>query len=306
VSQRTADRTLPPLTLAVPRNSPAPQRHGLWLETLARLRHDRVAMLGLVLVGGLILMALLAPLLAPYDFSAIDANARLAPPSRAHWLGADELGRDVLSRLLWGARASLPISLSAVAMATLVGTCIGVISGFRRGIADQLIMRAMDILLAFPQLVLALALLAVLGPDVRNLVLALVISTLPGHARVARGMSLTIRASAYAESARAVGAGDLRIMLHYILPNSLSPIIVSATAALGGLILAEAGLSFLGLGIQPPTPSWGSMLNQGLPFLESAPWLTFWPGLAIFVAVLGFNLVGDGIRDATDPRMRRG
>jgi peptide/nickel transport system permease protein len=170
---------------------------------------------------------------------------------------------------------------------------------------DQLIMRVMDILLAYPQLVLALALLAVLGPDIRNLVLALVISSLPGHARVARGMSLAVRAAPYAESARAVGAGDTRIMLRYILPNSLSPIIVSATASLGGLILAEAGLSFLGLGIQPPTPSWGSMLNQGLPYLDSAPWLTLWPGLAIFLAVLGFNLVGDGIRDATDPRTLR-
>jgi ABC-type dipeptide/oligopeptide/nickel transport system permease subunit len=301
------DRTLPRLEAA---ESPsirtqASQPQNLWLQSLDHMRRDRAAVLGAGLAGALILLALLAPLLAPYDYMAIDASARLAPPSAAHPLGADELGRDVLSRLLWGTRASLPIALSAVAVATLVGTCIGIVSGFRGGFVDLLIMRAMDILLAFPQLVLALALLAVLGPDIRNLVLALVISSLPGHARVARGMSLSIRAAPYAESARAVGAGATRIMLRYILPNSLSPIIVSATASLGGLILAEAGLSFLGLGIQPPTPSWGNMLNQGLPYLESAPWLTFWPGAAIFLAVLGFNLVGDGIRDAMDPRMRR-
>jgi peptide/nickel transport system permease protein len=295
----------PAILLPAPRILAAPAARNLWVETLRRLAQDRVALVGVCLIGLISLAAILGPLVLPYGYAAIDARTRLAPPGGAHLLGADELGRDLLSRTVWGARASLPISLVAVTASTVIGTLIGLLAGYYRGRFDMLAMRCMDILLAFPQLVLALALLAVLGPDIRNLVLALTISNVPGHARLARGMTLSIGAMQFTESARAVGARDWRIMLRYILPNALAPILISASASLGGLILAEAGLSFLGLGIQPPTPSWGMMLSQGRAYVDVSPWLMVWPGLAIFMAVLGFNLLGDGIRDATDPRLRR-
>jgi peptide/nickel transport system permease protein len=210
-----------------------------------------------------------------------------------------------LSRLLFGARVSLLVSLSAVSLSTLLGVAVGIIAGYFGGSVDLIVMRAMDILLAFPGLVLALALLAVLGPDLKNLVLALVVGSLPGFARLARGTTLAVGSEPYIESARAVGARHSRIMLYYILPNSLAPIVVSATASFGGLVLAEAALSFLGLGVQPPTPAWGTMLSAGRAYLQAAPLVAMWPGLAIFITVLGFNLLGDGIRDATDPRLRR-
>ncbi len=294
----------PAIALPLPRSTARIDSRNQWLQVGQRLSRDRVAVLGIGMIAFLTALAIFGPLLVPYDYSTIDARSRLAPPSAAHWLGADELGRDLLSRTIWGARVSLPITLVAVTISTLVGTLIGLVSGYYRGPFDMLAMRLMDILLAFPQLVLALALLAVLGPDIRNLVLALTIGSIPAHARLARGMTLSIRTTQYTESARAVGARDWRIMQRYILPNSMGPILISASASLGALILAEAGLSFLGLGIQPPTPSWGMMLSQGRAYVDVSPWLMVWPGLAIFVAVLGFNLLGDGIRDATDPRLR--
>jgi peptide/nickel transport system permease protein len=239
------------------------------------------------------------------DPSAVDLLDRFGGMSAAHPLGTDELGRDLLSRLLYGARVSLVVGVSAVVLSTLVGVGVGLISGYSGGRWDLVLMRIMDILLAFPGLVLALALLAVLGPDLRNLVLALVIGGVPSFARLARGTSMVVGSEPYVESARAIGASSMRIVLRYILPNCTAPILVSATAALGGLILAEAALSFLGLGVQPPTPSWGVMLNSGRAYMQSAPLVAMWPGLAIFITVLGFNLLGDGVRDATDPRLRR-
>jgi peptide/nickel transport system permease protein len=282
-----------------------PKSKGFLVSTLDRLVHDRVAMLGAALVAIVVIGALVAPFAAPYDPTSIDPGLRLSPPSPAHPLGTDELGRDLLSRLLFGARVSLLVGVSAVALSTVVGVAIGLFSGYYSGPLDGILMRLMDILLAFPGLVLALALLAVLGPDVRNLILALVIGSVPGFARLARGAGLVVTAEPYVESARAAGATGGRILLRYILPNCLAPILVSATAALGGLILAEAGLSFLGLGVQPPTPSWGMMLSTGRAYMQAAPFVAMWPGLAIFVTVLGFNLLGDGVRDATDPRLRR-
>ncbi len=276
-----------------------------WLESLARLRRDRAAMLGFVIVVFIAALAILAPFISPHDYTAISFAKKLAPPGDGYFFGGDELGRDLLARTLWGARASLPISLIAVTASTLLGTVIGIMAGYYGRGFDMLSMRFMDILLAFPQLVLPLALLAVLGPDIRNLVIALVISSVPGHARLARGMAVSIKSMQYVESAHAVGARNARIMFRYILPNSAAPILISASASLGGLILAEAGLSFLGLGIQPPTPSWGMMLSQGRQYLENSPWVSFWPGLAIFLTVIGFNLLGDGIRDAIDPRLHR-
>lgn len=270
-----------------------------------RLVRDRVALLGAALVLLVVLATLLGPLATPFDPAAIGAE-RLSPPTLTHPLGTDELGRDLLARVLWGGRVSLPVSLAAVALAAGLGVLIGLVAGYYAGWADALLMRAMDILLAFPSLVLALALLAVLGPDIRNLVFALAISTLPAFARLARAMAVTGRAELYTESARAVGARDRRILTRYILPNAMAPLIVAGTSALGGLILTEAALSFLGVGVQPPTPSWGMMLNTGKSYMESSPWVSLWPGAAIFLTVLGFNLLGDGIRDITDPRLRRG
>jgi peptide/nickel transport system permease protein len=282
-----------------------PASKGFLLSTLDRLAHDPVAMLGGALVAVVVVGAVIAPIAAPHDPTAIDPTQRLALPNATHPLGTDELGRDLLSRLLFGARISLVVGISAVILSTVIGVSIGLISGYYSGPWDQVLMRIMDILLAFPGLVLALALLAVLGPDVRNLVLALVVGGVPGFARLARGTCLVVSAEPYVESARAVGASGGRILLRYILPNCMAPILVSATAAFGGLILAEAGLSFLGLGVQPPTPSWGMMLSTGRAYMQAAPFVAMWPGLAIFITVLGFNLLGDGVRDATDPRLRR-
>jgi peptide/nickel transport system permease protein len=278
---------------------------GFVLTTLDRLAHDRVAILGALLVALVVVGALAAPVLSPHDPTTIAPGQRLSAPSSTYPLGTDELGRDLLSRLLFGARVSLVVGISAVTLSVVLGVAIGLIAGFYSGRLDLVVMRVMDVLLAFPGLVLALALLAVLGPDLRNLVLALVVGGVPGFARLARGACLVVAAEPFVESARAVGATNARILLHYILPNSMAPILVSATAALGGLILAEAGLSFLGLGVQPPTPSWGMMLSTGRAYMQSTPLVAMWPGLAIFITVLGFNLLGDGVRDATDPRLRR-
>jgi peptide/nickel transport system permease protein len=295
---RTFAATTPPLVRMV-------SSRGFVLTTLDLLVHDRVAMLGAVLVALVVVGAVAAPVLAPHDPTTIAPGQRLSAPSPTYPLGTDELGRDLLSRLLFGARVSLAVGLSAVMLSTVIGVAIGLISGFYSGRFDLVMMRIMDVLLAFPGLVLALALLAVLGPDLRNLVLALVVGGVPGFARLARGACLVVAAEPYVESARAVGASNGRILLRYIWPNSMAPILVSATAALGGLILAEAGLSFLGLGVQPPTPSWGMMLSTGRAYMQSTPLVAMWPGLAIFITVLGFNLLGDGVRDATDPRLRR-
>ncbi|MBV8086193.1 MAG: ABC transporter permease [Chloroflexi bacterium] len=292
----------PARPIAVSFDAPARSQ---WWDALTRLRRDRVAMIGAVLIAFILLLAILAPYISPYDYAAINGQRKLIGPGSVYLLGGDELGRDLLSRVLWGARASLPIAFSAMIGGTVVGTAVGLVCGFYKGWLDQVVMRFMDILLAFPGLVLALALLAILGPDIKNLILALVISSIPGHARLARGMALSVGAQPYVESAKTAGAKDWRIMMRYILPNSMAPILISASASLGGLILAEAGLSFLGLGIQPPTPSWGMMLNTGRTYLTASPWLMVWPGLAIFMAVIGFNLLGDGIRDAMDPRLRR-
>jgi len=263
-----------------------------------------LAVAGLVLIVGFIGLAVVAPLL-PYDPGASDFVAVLQPPSGAHLLGTDDLGRDVFVRIAYGARVSLEAGLLATALAMLVAVPVGLVAGYYRGLTDALIMRVTDVLLAFPFLILAVGLTAILGASLRNVVLALGLAQLPGIVRITRGEVLGLREQDYVSGARADGAGDLTIMRRYILPNALSPLIVQATVAIPSAIIGEAVLSFLGLGVQPPTPSWGVMLSSAQGFLQQAPYLAIFPGVAIVLATLAFNLLGDGLRDVLDPKAVR-
>jgi peptide/nickel transport system permease protein len=249
-------------------------------------------------------VAVFAPLLAPADPLAQDYNALLKGPSAAHPLGTDQVGRDLLSRIMYGARISMIVGVISVGVAIAIGLPLGLLSGYARGIADEVIMRVMDALIAFPSLILAMAIVAVLKPSLFNVMIAIGITSVPLYARLMRSQVLSLRERDFVGAARALGATDARIMMRHILPNSLSPIIVQGTLGLGFAVLAEAGLGYLGVGVQPPTPTWGSILNQGSALLEKAPWLSIFPGLAIFILVLAFNLLGDALRDQLDPRLR--
>ena len=261
-------------------------------------------LLGLVLVTILVIMGAFGRLFAPYSPIAQDFSNILAAPSRQHWLGTDELGRDTLSRLLWGASVSLQVGISAVLVAAIPGVIVGVAVGFRGGWSDNIVMRVLDGLMALPSLILALTIVAVLGASLVNVILAIAITSFPHYARIVRGQVLTVREHDYVLAIRSVGAADGRIMLRHIVPNAISPVLVQASLGIGVAIMAEAGLSFLGLGVQPPTPTWGSMIQVGFQYLELAPWLVLAPGTVIFMAVLGFNLLGDGLREALDPHLR--
>lgn len=265
---------------------------------------DRGAVTGTVLVLLVVIAALGAQHLAPFDPTRAQVSERIQPPSFKHLLGTDVLGRDVLSRVLYGAQISLLVSVTSVAAALILGVPLGLIAGYYKGKIDQGLMRVTDVMFAIPSILLALALVAVLGTAVQNVILAIAIVYTPSFARVARGSTLSVREMDYVLAAQACGAGDLRIMLNYLLPNIASPLTVQATVAMAYAILTEASLSFLGVGVQPPTPTWGNILNEGKPYMESMPWLTIVPGVAIMVAVMGFNLLGDAIRDVLDPRTR--
>jgi ABC-type dipeptide/oligopeptide/nickel transport system permease subunit len=269
------------------------------------LLRDPLAATGLALVTLLVLGAVLAPLLAPHDPGAVDPLDRLAGSSAEHPLGTDELGRDMLSRLLFGARWSLGIAGLATVLVMAIGVLVGVLAGFYGGVVDALVMRVVDVLLAFPNLVLYLAIVGTLGPGVQNVFLALVAVSWAGYARVVRGLVLSVRERAFVRASLSLGATDGRLMVRHVLPNVISPVIVLASLQAGGMILALAALGFFGLGAQPPTPEWGTMINQSRLYLQSAPTLMIYPGLAISLAVLGLNLLGDGIRDAYDPRLGR-
>lgn len=266
---------------------------------------DRLAATGLLIVSLLTLAAIFAPLLAPHDPTAIDPLRSLEGSSRHHLLGTDELGRDVLSRLLVGARWSLGIAAGATLWVMIIGTLIGLVAGYIGGWVDGVVMRVVDSLLALPNLLLYLAIIGTLGPGVRNVFIALVVISWTSYARVMRGLVLSARERNFVRASRSLGAGDGRLMLRHILPNVISPIVVLATLQLGGTILALAALGFFGLGAQPPTPEWGTMINQGRLFLETNPGLMIYPGIAISLAVLGFNLMGDGLRDVLDPQLAR-
>jgi peptide/nickel transport system permease protein len=263
-------------------------------------------LIGLAIVTLFVVIAVAAPLLAPHDPTAIDAARRLEGPSRGSPLGTDDLGRDLLSRLLYGSRWSLGTVGAATALIMSIGVAIGALAGYFGGLVDELLMRVVDVLLALPSLLLALAIAGTLGPGIGNVMLALVSVWWAGYARVVRGMVLVLRERRFIEAARALGVREGYIILRHVLRNVVPPVVVLATVEMGELILAIAGLNFLGLGAQPPTPEWGAMLNDGRPFLFTAPQLMIYPGLAISLLVIGFNLLGDGLRDALDPRLRSG
>jgi peptide/nickel transport system permease protein len=266
--------------------------------------HPRVVLAG-ALVLLLFLVALLAPLISPHDPIAVNAdNAYLPPLSPGHALGTDELGRDLLSRMLWGARVSLPVAFVAVAVGLVAGGLIGLVSGYFGGIVDLLLMRLIDALLAFPALILAIAIVAALGPNLTNAMIAIGIVAIPVYARLVRALVLQLKQMEFIAASRSLGATPMRIVVRHVIPNLLTPVIVQVTLSAGFAILAEATLSFLGLGAQVPTPDWGQMINSGATFLENDPWLAIVPGAAISITVFSFNLLGDSLRDALDPRLR--
>jgi peptide/nickel transport system permease protein len=270
-----------------------------------RLRRNRLALFGGSVVLVLFIVSLLAPLLSPYDPSAINAWKVLSPPSWQHWFGTDELGRDVLSRVLYGARVSLKVGFVAVGIAVSIGTVVGLVSGYYSGIIDATLMRFVDIMLCFPAFFLILAIITFLEPSIWYIMMVIGLTGWMGVARLVRAETLSIREMDYILAARCIGCSNSRIIFRHILPNAVSPVLVSATLGIAGAILTESALSFLGIGVQPPTPSWGNILTSGKDFIEFAWWLSLFPGMAILVTVLAYNLLGEGIRDALDPRVKR-
>ena len=272
---------------------------------LQQLKKNKIAIIGLIIIITLAFIALFAPFIAPHDPIEQNLDKRLLTPCREYPMGTDDLGRCLLSRIIYGTRVSLKLGVIVVGIITVIGVTLGLISGYYGGIVDEIIMRLVDVVLAFPGIILALAVAGALGPGLFNVMLALAMVGWTGLARVVRGSVLSIKEKEFVESARALGCSDLHIMTRHILPNVMAPVIVLATLDMAFIILAAAGLSFLGLGAQPPTPEWGSMLNSGRAFMRTAPHLTTYPGLAIMVTVLAFNFLGDGLRDALDPRQQR-
>lgn len=277
------------------------QSHVAWRQ----LRKNRLALAGGAVVILLGAVALCAPLLAPYDPAAYDVKRILLAPGPQHWFGTDQLGRDVLSRMLYGARISMAVGFVSVGIAVLLGTLIGTLAGYYGGRVDELLMRFVDLMLNFPRLFLLLTLIALLRPSIWVIMAVIGFTGWMGLARLVRGEILSLREREFVQGARALGAADARIMVKHILPNALVPVLVSATLGVAGAILTESGLSFLGLGVQPPTPSWGNILIDGKANIEIAWWLSAFPGLAILATVLAYNLLGEGLRDALDPRLRQ-
>lgn len=286
---------------AVDSSSDTGQRRGL----LRRMLGHRAAVLGGAIVLLIILCALLAPWLAPYDPIQGKLTDMLQAPSSAHWLGTDEQGRDILSRIIHGSRTSLQVGLIAVAISLTLGTAIGALSAYFGGWIDLVVMRFIDMMLAFPSILLAIAITAILGPSLTNAMVAVGIVNMPIYARLVRSSVLSLKEFDFVQAARAAGGGHGRILGRHILPNALAPLIVQSTLSIGTAMLDAAGLSFLGLGAQPPLPEWGAMLSGAQTYIQLAPWVVTFPGLAIMIAILGFNLLGDGLRDLLDPRLRR-
>lgn len=272
--------------------------------TVRRLAANRGAMVGLMLLALLVAVAIAAPLIAPYDPIKVVPAESVRPPSARHWLGTDQFGRDILSRIVWGAQISLRIGAISVGIAVSTGVAIGLIAGFYGGWVDVLISRLVDMMLAFPGILLALCISAALGPGISQVMIAVGIAGIPSYVRMVRASVLSARENLYVDAARALGASNLRIAIPHILPNVVAPVIVLATLGLAGAILNAAALSFLGLGAQPPTAEWGAMLSTGREYLRAGWWITTCPGVAIMIAVLSINLLGDGLRDALDPRLR--
>jgi peptide/nickel transport system permease protein len=290
---------LPAPTLTVPK-----PRAGPWRRAGRRLLRRKAAMVGLAIVLFFVALAVFAPWIAPHDPVATSWGAIRKAPSATYWFGTDELGRDVLSRVVWGTQASLLAGVVSVGISLLLGVPIGLAAGFLGGWVDALISRITDAFLACPFLILAIAMAAFLGPSLSNAMIAIGVSATPIFVRLTRGQVLSVKVEDYVEAARAVGNPPWRIALRHVLPNVTAPLIVQSTLAIAAAVIAEASLSFLGLGQQPPAPSWGSMLNTAKNYMDNAPWMAIWPGLSIFLLVLAFNLLGDGLRDALDPRQR--
>ena len=289
----------------LPDDGPLGPANTLWRDAFRRLRRHRLAMFGMFVLIVVVVMGMFGPAITPYDPNGMDFGDRFATPSFDHLMGTDDFGRDIFSRIILGARVSLQVGFVAVSVATIIGTSLGLIAGYSTRLTDEIIMRAMDVLYAFPAILLAIAILAALGKGIGNAMIAIGMVYIPIFARIARAAVLGIRNEEFIIAAQAMGAGNIRILLLHVLPNVLSPIIVEITLSLAFAILAEAALSFFGLGTQPPDPSWGRMLSEGRDFFRQSGWMGVFPGLAIFFTVMGFNFLGDGLRDALDPKLRR-
>ena len=288
--------------MAVPIAPRAPRSS--WARVLPSVRRHRGALVGIGIVTVLILIAFGQGILAPQSATKIDITAALRAPDQVHWMGTDQYGRDVYSRVIHGSSISLTIGFISVGIAATAGTAVGLMAGFYGGRVDGILMRIIDVMLAFPGILLALAIVSVLGPSLRNLMIAVGISAIPFYARLVRGSVLVAKEQLYVEAARVVGVPISTILIRHILPNVVAPIIIAATLGMGSAILAAAGLSFIGLGSQPPTPEWGRMLSEGRDYLRDGWWISTFPGIAIMLTVLGVNMLGDGLRDVLDPRLR--
>ena len=277
---------------------------GAWSRALPRMRRHRGAVVGIAVVAALALVAVAQNIAAPQNSIKIDIVSALRAPDRAHWMGTDQYGRDVYSRVVHGTSISLLVGFISVGIAATTGTAVGLVAGYYGGRTDGTLMRLIDVMLAFPGILLALAIVSVLGPNLRNLMIAVGISNIPYYARLVRGSVLVAKEQLYVEAARVIGVPIRTILVRHILPNVVAPVIVAGTLGMGGAILAAAALSFIGLGSQPPTPEWGRMLSEGRDYLRDAWWISTFPGLAIMLTVLGVNMLGDGLRDVLDPRLR--
>ena len=284
-----------------------PKKRSQLAEVWRRLKKNRMAMMGLFIIFLLLLMVIFADVMFNYDEVVIKQNVanRMQPPSSEHWLGTDDFGRDILARIVHGSRVSLAVGVIAVAISLAIGGTLGAVAGYYGGVLDNVIMRIMDIFLAVPSLLLSMTIVAALGPSMVNLMLAISISSMPGYARIVRSSVLTVKDQEFVEAARCIGSRDWQIILFQIIPNCMAPIIVQATLKVAGAILSTSSLSFLGLGVKPPAPEWGSMLSGGRAYLRDAWYITMFPGLAIMITILALNLFGDGLRDALDPKLKQ-
>jgi peptide/nickel transport system permease protein len=276
----------------------------MFVDTLGRITQNRMAFIGLILTSIVILAAILAPLLSPMAPTTMQPDARFLPPTWEHPFGTDDFGRDQLSRVLFGARISLQVGLVAIAVSTAIGSVLGLIAGYRPGWVDSIIMRIMDVLLAFPSLLLALFIIAALGPSITNLIIAVSIAYIPFFARMTRGQVLSLSQSQFVEASRSIGAGPTWIIRRHLLPNVIPLLLIQATINIAFAVLAESSLSYLGLGTEPERPSWGRMLTEARPYMDQSAWMGIFPGLALMMLIIGTNLLGDGLRDVLDPRMR--
>ena len=309
-----SEESLPAGALSTPRGVGPAARHGaaqdqkpigVWRTTFRRLRRSHTAVFGMGIAVLIFLVAALADVIAPYGYAEMHPEDMLQAPSQTYLLGTDQMGRDVLSRVIYGSRISIYVGVVSTIFGALVGVPLGIVAAYYGGIIDDVIMRLIDIWVAFPNFLLALVISVILGPSVTNVVIALAIVRVPTQARVIRGTALSVKENDYVQAARAVGARDYRLLLRHILPNCMAPVIVLGTLEVATAIIVEAALSFLGLGTQPPNPSWGWDLRANVVFIEDNPWIAIFPGLAIFITVLGFNMFGDGLRDALDPRLKQ-